>query len=233
VRVAALVQARTGSTRLPGKVLEDVGGIPLIAHVLRRLRAARRVDEVVLATTGQEGDDALVELARAEGVDAHRGPEQDVLTRFRGAAEAAGAEAVVRITGDCPLLDPAVVDRVVEALLDDPEPCDYASNVLRRTYPRGLDTEALWAETLARVDELATSAAAREHVTWFAYRERPDLFRLRSVEIDDGRPDLDWSVDTAEDLERIRRLVSLLERPDEPVSWRELIERAGIRPSPT
>ena len=233
MRVAALVQARTGSTRLPGKVLEDVGGIPLIAHVLRRLRAARRVDEVVLATTGQEADDALVEVARAEGVDAHRGPEHDVLTRFRGAAEAAGAEAVVRITGDCPLLDPAVVDRVVEALLDDPEPCDYASNVLRRTYPRGLDTEALWAKTLARVDELATSAAAREHVTWFAYRERPDLFRLRSVEIDDGRPDLDWSVDTAEDLERIRTLVSLLERPDEPVSWRGLIERAGIRPSPT
>ena len=228
MKVAALVQARTGSTRLPGKVLEDVGGIPLIAHSLRRLRAARRVDEVVLATTDREGDDALVQLAREEGVAAHRGPEQDVLSRLRGAAEAAGAEALVRITGDCPLLDPAVVDRVVGALLDGPQPCDYASNVLRRTYPRGLDTEALWVGTLARIDELAESEAAREHVTWFAYHERPDLFRLRSVEGDEDRSDLDWSVDTAEDLERVRRLVSLLERPDEPVSWRELVERAGV-----
>jgi spore coat polysaccharide biosynthesis protein SpsF len=227
VRVAALVQARTGSSRLPGKVLEDVGGIPLIAHTLRRLRATGRVDDVVLATTVEPGDDALVELARKEGVEAHRGPEQDVLSRLRGAAEACGADAVVRITGDCPLLDPAVVDGVVGALVDGEEPCDYASNVLRRTYPRGLDTEALWTSTLRRIDELATSPEAREHVTWFAYRERPDLFRLRSVEIGDGRPDLDWSVDTAEDLELVRGLVSLLERPDQPVPWRELVARAG------
>ena len=227
MRVAALVQARTGSSRLPGKVLEDVGGIPLIAHTLRRLRAAGRVDDVVLATTVEPGDDALVELARDEGVEAYRGPEQDVLSRLRAAAEAGGADAVVRITGDCPLLDPAVVDGVVGALVDGEERYDYASNVLRRTYPRGLDTEALWTSTLRRIDELADSPEAREHVTWFAYRERPDLFRLRSVETEDGRPDLDWSVDTAEDLELIRGLVSLLERPDEPVPWRELVERAG------
>lgn len=227
MRVVALVQARTGSSRLPGKVLEDVGGIPLIAHTLRRLRATGRVDDVVLATTVEPGDDALVELARKEGVEAHRGPERDVLSRLRDAAEAGGADAVVRITGDCPLLDPAVVDRVVGALVDAEERCDYASNVLRRTYPRGLDTEALWTSTLRRIDELAESPEAREHVTWFAYRERPDLFRLRSVEIEDGRPDLDWSVDTPEDLELVRRLVSLLERPDAPVPWRELVERAG------
>jgi spore coat polysaccharide biosynthesis protein SpsF len=227
VRVAALVQARTGSSRLPGKVLEDVGGIPLIAHTLRRLRATGRVDDVVLASTVEPGDDALVELARKEGVEAHRGSEQDVLSRLRDAADAADADAVVRITGDCPLLDPAVVDDVVGALVDAEEHCDYASNVLRRTYPRGLDTEVLWTSTLRRIDELGESPEAREHVTWFAYRERPDLFRLRSVEIEDGRPDLDWSVDTADDLELVRRLVSLLERPDEPVPWRELVKRAG------
>lgn len=228
MKVAALVQARTGSTRLSGKVLEDVGGIPLIAHTLRRLRAARRVDEVVLATTEHHRDDVLVECARAEGANVYRGSEHDVLSRFRDAAESADADAVVRITGDCPLLDPAVVDRVVRALVDASEPCDYASNVLRRTYPKGLDTEALWVEALARIDELASSAEAREHVTWFAYRERPDLFRLRSVEGDEDRSDLNWSVDTAEDLERVRALVSLLERPDEPVPWRQLVERAGV-----
>jgi spore coat polysaccharide biosynthesis protein SpsF len=228
VKVAALVQARTGSTRLPGKVLADVGGIPLIAHSLRRLREAGRVDEVMLATTDHASDDALVEVAEREAVAVFRGSEHDVLSRLRGAAESASADAVVRITGDCPLLDPAVVDRVVGALVDAPKHSDYASNVLSRTYPKGLDTEALWIDTLRRIDELATSEQAREHVTWFAYRERPDLFTLRSVEGDEDRSDLDWSVDTAEDLERIRALVAVLDRPDQAMPWRELVDRAGV-----
>jgi spore coat polysaccharide biosynthesis protein SpsF (cytidylyltransferase family) len=228
VKVIAVVQARTGSTRLPGKVLADVGGIPLIAHSLRRLRAAGRVDEVVLATTEHHSDDALVELASREDVEAYRGPEHDVLSRVRGAAESVGADAVVRITGDCPLLDPDVVDRVVAALVDAPDHCDYASNVLRRTYPKGLDAEALWLDTLRRIDELATSTESREHVTWFAYRERPDLFTLRSVEGDEDRSDLDWSVDTADDLERMRALVAVLDSPDQAMPWRELADRAGV-----
>jgi spore coat polysaccharide biosynthesis protein SpsF len=227
VTVVALVQARTGSARLAGKVLQDAGGIPLVAHVLRRLRAASRVDEIVLATTDEPRDDPLVELARAEGVAWHRGLEADVLRRMRDAAEANAADAVVRVTGDCPLLDPAVVDRVVDALTDEDSPCDYASNVLRRRYPRGLDAEALWMDALARIDRLARSPAAREHVTWFAYKERPDLFVLRSVEAEQDRSDLNWSVDTAEDLDRVRELVRLLDAPDDPVSWRELIERSG------
>jgi spore coat polysaccharide biosynthesis protein SpsF len=227
VKVVAVVQARTGSTRLPGKVLADVGGIPLIAHSLRRLRVSGRVDQVVLATTEHHSDDALIELARREDVGAYRGSERDVLSRVRGAAESADADAVVRITGDCPLLDPAVVDRVVSALVDAPDHCDYASNVLRRTYPKGLDTEALWLDSLRRIDELATSTESREHVTWFAYRERPDLFTLRSVEGDEDRSDLDWSVDTTDDLERVRALVAVLDRPDEAIPWRDLADRVG------
>lgn len=223
-----MVQARTGSTRLPGKVLADVGGIPLIAHSLRRLRVAGRVDDVVLATTEHHSDDTLIELAHSEGVGACRGPEHDVLSRVRGAAESTGADAVVRITGDCPLLDPAVVDRVVSALVDPPDHCDFASNVLRRTYPKGLDTEVLWLDTLRRIDALATSPESREHVTWFAYRERPDLFTLRSVEGDEDRSDLDWSVDTADDLERVRSLVAVLDRSDQAMPWRELVDRAGV-----
>ena len=226
MKVVAVVQARTGSTRLPGKVLEDVGGIPLIAHSLRRLRRSSRIDQVLLATTEHHSDDALIELASREDVGVYRGSEHDVLSRVRGAAESADADAVVRITGDCPLLDPAVVDRVVSALADEPDHCDYASNVLRRTYPKGLDAEALWLDTLRRIDELATSSESREHVTWFAYRERPDLFTLRSVEGDEDRSDLDWSVDTADDLERIRALVALLNRPDEAIPWHDLADRA-------
>ena len=94
--------------------------------------------------------------------------------------------------------------------------------------PRGWSTEALWLDTLTRIDELATSAESREHVTWFAYRERPDLFTLRSVEGDEDGSDLDWSVDTADDLERIRALVAVLDRPDQAMPWRELADRAGV-----
>ena len=108
MKVVAVVQARTGSTRLPGKVLADVGGIPLIAHSLRRLRVACRVDDVVLATTEHPSDDALIELASREDIRSYRGSEHDVLSRVRGAAMSVDAEAVVRITGDCPLLDPDV-----------------------------------------------------------------------------------------------------------------------------
>jgi spore coat polysaccharide biosynthesis protein SpsF len=136
------------------------------------------------------------------------------------AARATGADAVVRVTADCPLIDPEVVDRVVGELVDHPQSADYASNILRRTYPRGLDTEALWTDVLARAARLGTSPEAREHVTWFVYRERPDLFLLRSVEDGDAAlAELDWSVDTAADLELVRRLWPLAESG---ASWRDL-----------
>ena len=220
MRVVALVQARMGSTRLPGKVAKDLGGRPLLAQLLGRLGRAARLDEVVVATSDLPQDDAVAELAGAEGVRVVRGDERDVLARMLGAARAARADVVVRITADCPLIDPAVVDLVVAALLDHHEPCDLASNVLRRTFPRGLDTEALWIDALARVARLGTSPQAREHVTWFAYQERPDLFVAGSVEADDDHHvGLDWSVDTADDLEHVRRLWP---RAAAGATWREL-----------
>src|SRR4051794_26344537 len=207
MRTVGLVQARMGSTRLPGKVLMDLGGRPLLAQMLGRLRRARRLDEVVVATSELAGDDAVAALAEAEGVRAVRGDERDVLGRMLVTARATGADVVVRVTADCPLIDPEVVDRVVGELVDHPQSADYASNILRRTYPRGLDTEALWTDVLARAARLGTSPEAREHVTWFVYHERPDLFLLRSVEDGDaGLAELDWSVDTAADLELVRRL---------------------------
>jgi spore coat polysaccharide biosynthesis protein SpsF len=190
-----------------------------------RVRRAKLVNEVVLATSTDPSDDPLAELCRQRGVTCVRGSLNDVLDRFRTAAQAANADVVVRITADCPLIDPAVVDAVVARLVDDPEGCDYASNILRRTYPRGLDTEALWTDALERIARLGTSPEAREHVTWFAYRERPDLFLLGSVE--DGDPELanlDWSVDTETDLELVRRLWPLAR---DGASWRALAAASG------
>jgi spore coat polysaccharide biosynthesis protein SpsF len=217
VRVVALVQARTGSTRLPGKVLMDVHGRPMLAQLLSRLSRAKRIDEVVVATSELEGDDAVARVAEAEGVRVFRGDERDVLGRMLGAARMAEADLVVRVTGDCPLIDPDVVDQVVSELGHH----DLASNAINRTFPRGLDTEVLTRDALERIAELATSPESREHVTWFAYQERPDLFKLRSVESGEGNAYsmLDWSVDTADDLERVRRLWPLAAAG---ASWREL-----------
>ncbi|HWV86427.1 MAG TPA: NTP transferase domain-containing protein [Capillimicrobium sp.] len=220
-RVIAVVQARTGSTRLPGKVLADLAGAPLLARLLERLRRATRVDGVVVATSDLAQDDPVAQLARDAGVPCHRGSETDVLARVRDAARAHRADAVVRITGDCPLVDPAVVDLVVDGLTDD---VDYASNILRRTFPRGLDAEALHMDVLERVARLGRSPDAREHVTWFIYRERPDLFVLRSVEHPDGgHADLQWSVDTPEDLERVRDLYTRHRLDERDVAWTELL----------
>jgi spore coat polysaccharide biosynthesis protein SpsF len=198
VRVVVIVQARMTSTRLPGKVLMDLAGKPLLERELERLPG-----EVVLAVTTNPDDDPLVDLANRLGVRWYRGSEEDVLSRYAGAAREADADAIVRVTSDCPLIDRDEVAAVVGALTPD---VDYAANILERRLPRGLDAEALWRDTLERLDRLATSRPAREHVTWFAHTERPDLFALRSVERPFDAADLRWTVDTEADLELVRRL---------------------------
>jgi spore coat polysaccharide biosynthesis protein SpsF len=223
----AILQARTTSTRLPGKVLMDIEGEPMLAHELRRLRRASALDDVVVATTTNATDDPVVDVAAREGVRWFRGSEHDVLSRYVGAAREARADVVVRVTADCPLLDPDVVDRVVEALAPD---VDYASNVLRRTFPQGLDAEALHASVLERVDGLATSPEAREHVTWLIVAERPDLFRSASVEADVDDSDLRWTVDHAADIELVRALYRDLALATQPLPYRAVVEYVRTRP---
>jgi spore coat polysaccharide biosynthesis protein SpsF len=229
MRRVAIIQARMTSTRLPGKVLMDLAGRPMLAQQLRRIERCRSLDDIVIATTTNSTDDAVVALARAAGVRWFRGSEVDVLGRYAGAAREAGADVVVRLTADCPLIDAAVTDRVVDALTGSPEPVDYASNVVRRTYPQGLDTEALWRDTLDRVDRHAQSASsAREHVTSYIYAERPDLFVLRSVTDDTDASDLRWTVDVTADLERVRRLYADLGLDERVVPYDEIVRYARM-----
>ena len=206
MRRVAIVQARMTSGRLPGKVLMDIAGRPMLAHVVDRLRRCARLDDVVVAVTDNPEDDPLVRAV--DGLDArwYRGSEHDVLGRYAGAAREAEAELVVRVTSDCPLLDPVETDAVIAAIEQRRDSCDYASNRLEPHLPRGLDAEALWRDVLDRTDRLATSAPAREHVTWFCYAERPDLFALHSVRRPVDAHDLRWTVDTADDLSMVRRL---------------------------
>jgi spore coat polysaccharide biosynthesis protein SpsF len=227
MRRVIVVQARMTSSRLPGKVLMDLAGKPLLEREIERLRRCRYADEIVLAITSNPEDDPLAELARRLGLRAHRGSEHDVLERYAEAARAADADVVVRVTSDCPLIDPDEVDAVIEALDGS---CDYAANVIQRRLPRGLDAEALWRDALERMDRMATSTPAREHVTWFCREERPELFVLRSVApaVDDG--DLRWTVDTPADLELVRRLYADLELGARAIPYAEIVAHVRAHP---
>lgn len=197
----ALIQARMGSSRFPGKVLEDLCGHPMLWHVVNRVRRARNLTEVVVATTDQAVDAPIAEFCRREGIGCFRGSEHDVLDRFYRAANASGADVIVRITADCPLIDPSVIERVVERFLRGD--CDYASNVLRYTYPDGLDTEVFSFAALERAWREARKPSEREHVTPYL---RTDKFRTANVVSDTPvTPEkYRWTVDHPADLEFVR-----------------------------
>ena len=218
-KVVAIIQARMGSTRLPGKVLVDICGQTMLSRVVRRAGAAKLIDRVVVATTPHESDAPVVEECRRLDVPCFLGSADDVLDRYNRAAEAHGADVVVRITSDCPLIDPLESDRVVRAFLDSRP--DYASNVLRRTYPRGLDTEVMSAATLAHAWLEAREHYERVHVTPYIYGH-PETFRLLSVT---GREDHSrhrWTVDTPADLKFVRGVYRLLARRA-TAGWRDVL----------
>jgi spore coat polysaccharide biosynthesis protein SpsF len=230
MRRVAILQARMTSERLPGKVLAEVAGRPMIEHQLRRLERCERIDELVIATTTNADDDPLVALAGRLGVRWHRGSEHDVLDRYAGAAREAAADLVVRLTSDCPLADAGEVDVVVGALEERRATCDYASNGLEPSLPRGLDAEALWRDVLERADRMATSKPAREHVTWFVYSERPELFSLHSVRRPYDAADLRWTVDTEADLAMVRRLYDELGLAERDVPLADTIAYVRAHP---
>jgi spore coat polysaccharide biosynthesis protein SpsF len=205
VKTVAIIQARVGSSRLRGKVLLPLAGEPMLARVIERASRARLVDEVVVATTTSQSDDAIEALCRQLSVPCIRGSEADVLSRYCAAAAAHSADAIVRITSDCPLIDPTLVDLVVTALTT-PDQADYAANIVgRRTFPRGLDAEAMTSATLDRLDRDAVESSLREHVTLYIHRN-PALFRTRAVTGDVDRSGLRWTVDTQDDYELVSRI---------------------------
>jgi spore coat polysaccharide biosynthesis protein SpsF len=224
MRRIAIIQARMTSTRLPGKVLMDLCGAPMLAQQLRRVRRCAKLDGVAIATTINLTDDPVVRLAAQEKVGCFRGSEADVLSRFLGAAHQERADIVVRLTADCPLIDAEVIDQVVGALEDNPG-VDYCSNVLERSYPRGLDAEAFLMSALERCDELGTTPGAREHVTTVIRLERPELFHTMSVRDTADNSDLRWTVDTPADLELIRHIYKGLNLAVQYRGYREVIAR--------
>jgi spore coat polysaccharide biosynthesis protein SpsF len=219
MKTVAIIQARMGSTRLPHKVLMDLGGETVLARVVRRLSRSRMVSEFVVATTDSPGDDAIVRECQRLGVSCFRGSEHDVLDRYHQAARAAVAESVVRITSDCPLIDAELVDDTVRIFVE--QQADYASNVFPRTYPRGLDAEVVTMAALDRAWCQASEPHQREHVTPYFY-EHPETFKLASTRSESDYSAYRWTLDTAEDLELLRNIYARFGNQDN-FGWREVI----------
>jgi spore coat polysaccharide biosynthesis protein SpsF len=209
LRTVAIVQARMTSTRLPGKVLLEVMGKPMLGFQLERVRCVASIDHIVIATTTNASDDPVAAFAEVGGFGLFRGSESDVLGRFEGAAAAADATTVVRLTADCPLADPDVIDRVIRRYQDASPACDYVTNAIPRSYPAGLDVEVFSREALDMADGEAVDLYDREHVTPFLYRN-PERFRLLSVVCEPNLAWERWTLDETGDFELISRVLRAL-----------------------
>lgn len=227
MKTVLIVQARMGSSRLPGKVLQSIHGRTMLERVCRRAGRALSLDELVVATSHTAQDDPVAAECRRLGIPCYRGSEEDVLDRFYHAAHWRAADVVVRVTADCPLIDPVLVDQVVSAMHTHRP--DYVANVLERTYPRGLDVEAVTIEALDRAWREAQLPYERVHVMPYFYRH-PQLFRLRSVTGGDGLGDWRWTVDTPEDLAFVRAVYRCLADND-CFSWRDVLRVLAVAPA--
>lgn len=216
-----------GSSRLPGKVLASIEGQPMLWHVINRVRRARQVEMVLVATSNAALDDPVAKFCHSHKIAVFRGSESDVLDRYYQAATEHDADTVVRITADCPLIDPLVVDRVVSEFFN--YDCDYAANVIQRSYPHGLDTEVFKYSALADAWRNATQAAEREHVT--PYLRDSGGYSLHNVECDvDLAPGYyRWTVDEASDLEFVRAVYRTF-GTTQVFDWRAVIELLDAHP---
>lgn len=202
MKVVAIIQARMGSSRLPGKVMMDLAGEPMLARVVRRITQATSLNQVIVATTTAPADTVIANLCAEYGWSCFRGSELDLLDRYYQAAKAHEADIVVRITSDNPLIDPAIVDLVVHILLD--QHLDYASNSLApHTYPLGLDAEVMTLAALERAWREDRNPAWREHVTPYIYAH-PELFQIRPVNCAVNYSAMRWTVDTWPDFLFVR-----------------------------
>ena len=230
--VVVVVQARTRSSRLPGKVLLPLAGRPLLERMLERIRAARTPDDIIVATTDEASDDVVYDLSMAAGVSCYRGDTNDLLDRHLQAARHASADVVVKIPSDCPLIDPSVIDRVIGFYKADASAFDYVSNLHPATFPDGNDVEVVPMPVLETAWREARAGYEREHTTPFIW-ERPRQFRIANVEVGGGA---DYSnshrltLDYAEDYDLIAAIYDALWTPTRIFSMDDVLELLRVRP---
>lgn len=228
MKLVAILQARCSSSRLPNKVLSPLFGVPMLLRQIERVKRSRLIHTLVIATSVDASDDGLAELCRTKNIDCFRGSLNDVLDRFYQAAVKYDSTDVVRLTGDCPLADPEVIDRTIQAYLD--AGVDYASNALEPSYPDGLDAEAFRFAALDRAWKEARLTSEREHVTPYIYHH-PEQFRVLNVKHEQDLSHLRWTVDNPEDLQFVTRVYQTL-YPDKPdFGMADVLRLLGENPS--
>ena len=228
-KIGAIIQARMTSTRLPGKVLMDIEGKPMLWHVVNRLKFSEKLDDIILAIPNTKKNNILEKFAKDNKVKYFRGSEEDVLSRYYKTAKKFKCDLIVRITSDCPLIDPQIVDLVIEKHLK--LNADYTSNTLKRTFPRGLGVEVFNFKVLKKAQKEAKEDYQREHVTPYIY-EHPEIFELQNIEAKGKlrRPDLRLTVDTKEDLKLIREIYRYLYNPGKIFYTEEIIDLLDKHP---
>ncbi len=220
---AIIVQARIGSSRLPGKVLKDIEGKSMLGWVVTRLKNTKFPDDIIIATTVNKRDDAIVEEAKRYEVKYFRGSEDDVLDRYYQAAKHFGVELIGRVTSDCPLIDPGLIDEVLSRFLKNYEDYDFCANTLKRTYPRGIGFSFVKFSALEKAWREAKEPYERVHVMPYI-REHPEMFKLCSYEKKgDPLDHMRWTVDTDEDLKFVREIFKRLKNP-ENAGWENILE---------
>jgi len=202
MKIGAIIQARVSSTRLPRKVLMELpynSGITVLQQVIRRVKKSEKVSKIIVATTREKEDDEILEIAKYEKTEYFRGDKEDVLSRFYFAAKEHNLEIIVRVTSDCPCIDPKIIDLVIEKHLENQS--DYTSNALERTFPHGMDVEVFNFATLEKAYISATQDFEREHVTPYIYKTSPDLFKITILRAPKElkAPDIRITLDTKED----------------------------------
>lgn len=226
-KVVAIIQARMGSTRLPGKVLKEVLERPLLSYMIERLKGARRLQEIVIATPEGDRDRPIRKLAEGLGVASFTGSEEDVLDRYYQAARQFGADPIVRLTADCPLIDPALVDRVIGHYLENEGQLDHL--VLSGRFPDGLDTELFSFAALERAWREARLPSEREHVTPYIWKN-PHLFRLGRIDPEEDLSEMRWTVDDERDLRLVTEIFQGLYRPGEIFGMTDILRFLREKP---
>lgn len=229
MKIEVYIQARMGSTRLPGKVLSPVMNRPLLSYLIERLHACRECDAYRVLTGTSPQDDPIVTFCKEMNIPYFRGSDDDVLARYQQASEQYSPDAIVRVTGDCPLIDPNIVDEVIRSYREGFPKWDYVSNVLERTFPRGMDVEVFSRQTLESTANHALKPSEREHVTTYIYAH-PELFKLHNVASKIKLPNYRLTVDTIEDFRIVRHILEALYPQNPLFSLKEIITFLNAHP---
>jgi len=228
-KIVATIEARMTSSRLPGKVLLDLGGKPSLQQIVERLRRSKHIDEVVVATTVNATDQPIVDLCETIGCKYFRGSEEDVLLRVLDTAKSVDGDIIVEITGDCPVIDWRHVDHLVELFFA--QDCDYAANMIERSFPRGFDTQVFPVSVLDKVNESTKDQQDHEHVSLYIY-SNPDKFKLVNW-VAEGKmhnPDLEITLDTQEDYEMIRKIYDKLYHDNNDFKAEDVVDLLLVQP---